>query len=312
MQLLMNLDLGLPSLFAQAVSPTPSAIEKWTETNPVPTTIIATAAIIGVTAIATVYSWKPPRVTPPSNDEGFRHIVAKTVLFSAIWGTVTVAGLAILVPSTNTRDILSLLLPVFGTWVGTLLAYYFGKDNYESGARNSASLARALTGMEKLRAIPVTQAGIMIPVDKIDLPAAVKGKKVADYASILLQDVRLQMKRQRLPLISERGYAYAVVHKSLIDDFLLKDPANAATAKLADLIGDATAGKVAKESFVVLADTVTLADVKARMEQQSRSSGVSCEDAFITPAGSDKVVGWITNDIINSNALPYTSDGRPA
>lgn len=66
--------------------------------------------------------------------------------------------------SPNSPNIFNAVLPVFVTWVGTLLAYYFGKDNYESGAQHSADLARDLTGAEKLRKIPVTS--VMIPFDK--------------------------------------------------------------------------------------------------------------------------------------------------
>jgi hypothetical protein len=280
--------------------------------------VIILLVIVTVALAVAVYRIKVQFNPPRRNDDDLRHLVAKSVLFSAIWGTVILGALAILTPSTsNARDVLTILLPVFGTWVGTLLAYYFGKDNYESGARNSANLAKSLTGMDKLRQIPVTQPGIMIPVDKIELPAAVKGKKVGEYSSVTLKDVRSQleqMKRERLPLIDvDSGSAHAVVHKSLIGDFLLLGaPAKQDTATLAELIADAKAGNIAKNSFILVPNTATLAEVKDQMTQQSNRSGVSCEDAFVTPLGSTKVEGWITNDIINTNALACTTDGKTA
>ena len=34
----------------------------------------------------------------------------------------------------TTQLLFSSLLPLFGSWVGTVLAYYFSKDNYEAAA----------------------------------------------------------------------------------------------------------------------------------------------------------------------------------
>jgi hypothetical protein len=33
------------------------------------------------------------------------------------------------------KDILATLLPVIGTWIGTVLAFFYSKENFESAAR---------------------------------------------------------------------------------------------------------------------------------------------------------------------------------
>jgi hypothetical protein len=302
----MSLHLTSPFLFGDL----PDGIGKWATANPWPAALIVIVALI-VAGIATYLIRILPSRERNSEDD-FRHLVAKSVLFSAIWGTVVIASLAIF-GSDRARDVLSVVLPMFGTWVGTLLAYYFGKDNYESAAKNSANLARALTGMEKLQAIPVTQPGIMIPFAKIEVPDLVKGKTIAECGSVMLKDLQAQMRQQRLPLFDPpTGAVFAVIHKSLINDFLVRQgalaPANLASATLKQLLDDADAGKIAKNSFVVVENTATLAGVKERMTQQSQRAGTTCEDAFIVAPGSTRVEGWVTNDIINANSLASAAD----
>jgi len=46
------------------------------------------------------------------------------------------------------------VLPLLGVWVGTLLAYYFSKENFEAATKSVTEMAREIGGMEKLRAIP--------------------------------------------------------------------------------------------------------------------------------------------------------------
>jgi hypothetical protein len=296
--------VGLKSLalLAQTNAPAPAdAFKNWAKDNPASMTVMVIVVIAAGLAFA-LYRAKMRSTAERATEDDFRHLVAKSVLFSAIWGTVVVAGLAIVF--NGAKEILSIILPVFGTWVGALLAYYFGKDNYEAGARNSASMAKVMSGLEKLRSIPVTQAGIMIPASKIELPPAMQGKKPADYAQVLLKDVIAGMKQQRLPLFDPAtGAPLAVIHKSLINDFLVKQgPQKFDTATLAQLLADPEAGKIAKNTFVILPNTATLADVKLQMSEQCRSAGLKCEDAFITTPGSQRVEGWITNDIIDENS----------
>jgi len=249
--------LSIFSLFL-AAEHTLSGVEAWTHDNPVATAeVVVAISFFIVAGFVVLRLCAKPRLKTASEDD-FRHLVAKSVLFSAIWGLVIFASLAIVLSASE--RVLTLLLPVFGTWIGTLLAYYFGKDNYESGARNSANLAKALTGMDKLRSIPVTT--VMIRVSEIDIPQSVKGKGVADYGQVILSKLAAEMKRERLPLFDPgNGSIIGVLHKSLINEFLVKQGSQKlATATLQELLADSDAGKIAKESFVVLPNTATLAD----------------------------------------------------
>src|SRR3990172_8572037 len=58
------------------------------------------------------------------------------------------------------KDLLNILLPVFGAWAGTVMAYYFTRKNYES----AANIAQQMSADDKLRTISAKDA--MIPIDK--------------------------------------------------------------------------------------------------------------------------------------------------
>lgn len=49
------------------------------------------------------------------------------------------------------KDILGMLLPVLGTWVGTVLAFYFSKENFVAAAQQTSNLVRQLTPEQKYR-----------------------------------------------------------------------------------------------------------------------------------------------------------------
>lgn len=277
------------ALFAQTVPPVDSS-----STPSSNTALLYT--IIGVLVVAVVLLViKVAQKGPPAaaTDDNFRHTVARSVLWAAIGGIV-ILGILSIVKTKDPTTILNLLLPVFGTWVGTLLAYYFGKENFESAAKNATELARELTN--KLQSIGAST--VMTRVEAIELPAPIKGVAPAAYNTVKIKALVDNMDRERLPLLDPTsGSVVGVVHKSLLNAFLVAQPtANQATVTLQDLLNDATYGKTAKTTFVTLPETATLADVKKEMANKSAQIGQTCQDVFIVASGTNRVVGWITDD----------------
>jgi hypothetical protein len=286
---------------------------KWVAANPYPFILLLLGLLFGFILLTDprrkISSPGDGKATDSGNgsDARLRNDVAMTVLIGSISGIVLLGALVIIgVNRDNTANIFNAVLPVFGTWVGTLLAYYFGKDNFESGAQHSANLAREFAGIQKLRSIQARS--VMIPFDKIEIPPAVKDKPESEYINVPLLAVINTMTRERLPLFVPVTQAIrAVLHKSLINEFLVKQatmaspPRSFEAVTLQDLLNDADAKKSA-ETFVVLPNTATLADVKERMTAKSLESQPSCEDAFITAPNSPAVQGWITSDIIDQNS----------
>ena len=298
--------------FLAADNEAASRLADWCSKNPWPIVLLVIALLVAAIAFTDPRRKLSSNVNSPFTVSGngseprLRNIVAITVLVGSISGIVILGTLVIVQPGTNNANIFNAVLPVFGTWVGTLLAYYFGKDNYESGAQHSADLARDLTGMAKLSSIPATK--VMIPFDKIEIPQELREKPESEYGNMTLLSVNQAMTRERLPLFLPVTHAVrAVIHKSLINDFLVRrpratsPPISVGSITLKDLLSDSEA-KMSAESFVTLPNTASLADVKQSMVSKSLQAQKSCEDAFITAPGSATVQGWITNDIVEQNS----------
>jgi len=209
------------------------------------------------------------------------------------------------------------VLPLLGTWVGTVLAHYFQKENLAAATQSITDLAKGVTGnTSKLGALAARD--FMIPPNKIiTLPAELQNKPDSE---ILLSAIVTHLKankRDRLPLFTDNkasGTAKCVVHLSRIEKFLadkvLNPVANQdlATLKLSDLIttNGTDLSTDFKSTFSLVKESSTLADAKAAMEGMTNAPGVpsNCYDIFVTPSASatESVIGWITNDIINENA----------
>jgi len=70
-----------------------------------------------------------------------RDQIAMIVLVSAIGGLVVLAATIICLDKASAKEVFNSLLPMFGTWVGTLLAFYFSKDNFEAATRSVTNMA---------------------------------------------------------------------------------------------------------------------------------------------------------------------------
>lgn len=253
-----------------------------------------------------------------ANDGFFRNEIARTLLNTSIWGLVILGGLIILLTFANNgaatekaKVVFDSLLPVFGTWVGTLLAFYFSKANYES----AAAIARgAAGGADKLRTVGVKEK--MIRPDQITaLPPDLQGKPDAEIPLKQVSEHLKKADRDRLPLFQGNktsGPPARVLHLSRVDNFvsdktLHPEPGQDPTKlTLENLLKDPAQAPVLAKSFALVKESATLADAKAAMDNVSASLGPigNCYDVFVTTTGAETepVLGWITNDIINENA----------
>jgi hypothetical protein len=199
------------------------------------------------------------------------------------------------------KDILSILLPVLSVWAGTVLAFYFSRENYESAARHSSALVRQLTSEEKLEAILIQE--VMIPIGKatkliLDKPEdGIKLK--ADMIDALLD----KEKRERLPMLDPQGCIRYIAHRSLIDRFIVRSTAAGkalADLTLADMLADSYCHEVMTDGFQTLRADETLAQAKAWMDKVE-----FCADVFATEDGTPqtRVIGWVTNAIVREQAM---------
>jgi len=108
----------------------------------------------------------------------------------------------------------------------------------------------------------------------------------------------------RLPILSSEGYPMYMVHRSMIDKFIVKHvmgggAATAGDLTLADLLADPELKDIFEKTFVTVKRRATLAEASSAMNTRS-----GCSDVFVTAGGNlnEPVQGWLTNvDIVKSN-----------
>lgn len=187
------------------------------------------------------------------------------------------------------KDVLNAVLPLIASWVGTVLAYYYSRENLNAATRSATELAQQLSGVEKLAVLRARDA--MIPRDRIDTMAI----EDTTLLTAIIEFLR-ERRRQRLPVFTEQGAIRYIVHLSTINGYISQcalegRPLEGLT--FAELLADPTRAELLRGSFGTVAEAATLAEAKASLEQ-----GRAREDVFVTRSGGrdEPVLGWLTNN----------------
>ena len=251
----------------------------------------------------------------PGSQEDFRAKLGMRLVF---WSTIALAALGAIimlgaiveqVRSTKPDNdavmraanlLLTSLLPLFGTWVGTVLAFYYTKENYEAASRGTLDAVR--TVQQRLVATPVTGA-MMKRADVVSVEVPVAGLGGTTQASIDAAFKKTGANGKpisRLLFLSAAGACVGILHRSSWTEMVLAGltatpPVNATTGTLADYFKLADGPKYQNtitHTMAFVAQTKSLADAKAAMEAVP-----GCQDVMVTATGApaEPVVGWISN-----------------
>jgi hypothetical protein len=195
------------------------------------------------------------------------------------------------------ETVFTTITTLVGTWVGTLLAFFYSRENFESASRSLQQTIQRLTPDEKLGGAKV--ADMMIPRGEMTSFDLKVGQDFKTIPLAELEALLVKAKVSRLPILNADGSAAAIVHGSLIAQF--RSPPDAATppapdpsATLGDLMKrDDFGEKVTRLGFV--GRDRSLRDAKAAMNAQPK-----CKDVFVTATGgaNEPVVGWVTDTSI--------------
>lgn len=192
----------------------------------------------------------------------------------------------------TSRLVFNALLPLLGTWVGTVLAYYFSRKNFESASQSVERMV-TLTVEQKLGQIFVEKE--MMRPGQITLYQIPAGKTPKD---VPLKELRSKLgaKITRIPIVDSNGVILYIVHQSGLFKFVA-EKALAGTSEeiekltLQDLADDAELKNwVANIAYV--SEQASVADAKNKMERQ-----VGCQDLIVTKTGNkaEPMLGWMTN-----------------
>lgn len=236
-----------------------------------------------------------------------RDDVAKKVITYAGIGIIGVAALVLLVggvayyltPEADrspddlrsiAMTVFNTLVPMFGTWVGTVIAFYFARENYEAAAKATKDLVGQL-GDDRLKQILVKDS--WIAVNAIAAVEVDDGQESTIDFKTKVEALLDSNKVTRVPVWNAGKLVRYVIHESMVYKFLAKNTkANLTLQDFLDFAVGAGTMKDVVSKIAWVAQTSTLADAKAKMEGKP-----DCQDVFVTNTGSDKepVLGWITN-----------------
>ena len=221
-------------------------------------------------------------------------IADKVVLWSGLGITLTslaLIGATAWVKSDNlpqvTTTVFNTLIPLFGTWVGTVLAFYFSAKNFADAHDRTLDLVGQLTG-DQLRKISVKDA--WIAVGAIEAVTIAAGRTEADIPFAGVR-AKLSNKVTRVPVWNQDKVVRYVIHESMIYKYFAETTTqNPTLENFLNEQNQAMRAIVTKIGWIPL--TSTLADAKAKME-----SIPDCQDVFVTQTGvaTEPVLGWITN-----------------
>ncbi len=231
-----------------------------------------------------------------AEDTKTRQRLAVWVAFGGMGAVAALGIVAVFKNQGNARDILTMVLPVIGTWVGTVLAFYFAKDNLLAATQSTKEL---LGLKERLKKIPVDSAMLRFGDPKVLKKQLAAGE---DPLSLKLLDLSKFLRaagRNRLPVLKADGAAVYIIHLSTLTDYISQRAEQPAPG--AKPVADLTIDDVKKDapklfttirSFDFVKKTASLAEAKAVLE-----SNPEVADIFVTENGraDEPVIGWVTN-----------------
>lgn len=235
-----------------------------------------------------------------NSDSGARGLIALTVVGLSIAAIGVAAGLAIGYATTAnrpemTRLVFTSVLPLFGTWVGTVLAFYFARENLQTATESVQSAAETtlrLTGRFQ-SATPVQEA--MIPASRI---TAYRLGANEDPLQIKLGELLSRMQAagvHRIPIVDASGAVRYVMHDSTISAFASKSGQNPADLSFTQTLGDVLQDpefRTPVQAIGFVGPNAVLGDARAAMRSIDR-----CNDVFVTTDGkaTGQMLGWLTN-----------------
>ena len=231
----------------------------------------------------------------------YRFNIAKWITIFVLCATGILGGMAMLMGTVyyskesfgSAKDILGILLPVLSAWIGTIIAFYFGRENFETATN---ALAKQLTSEEKLKSILVKD--VMIKMTQAVTFTLDKPEKDVKLKADLIDAKLDKENKERLPILDPQGRIKYMAHRSLFDKFIVQEVAKAKKVEdlsLEDMLKDTKYQNMLTGSFKTLPETSNLAEVKSLIDKIT-----VCSDVFVTEDGTinSKVIGWVTNVIV--------------
>lgn len=257
-------------------------------------------------------------IPSPTENQGLgvREGLAKKISTYILWGTIAIGivGIAFAITAIAldknhdvkeafgiVQYVFGALLPLWGTWIGTVLAYYFAKENFESANRNVRELVDKITSEKKLEGIKASD--VMEPLAMLTYKTIKAGETLAVFK--LNECLKsLDGKKNRLLILDEANCAKHVIHRDMISFFIANEAIDNKTVvdlTLQDMRdnGNEFTKRIFDGGIGFIKPDDNLLKAKEIMDGNS-----ACQDVFVTKDGaaSNPVIGWVTNKTITENS----------
>ena len=268
--------------------------------------------------MATLPNNPAPAVTTQSSP---RDWLARIIAVVSAAGVIFIAAVAIFLIFFSEDDpnnprwrlevvqyIFGALLPLIGTWMGTILAYYFSKENFQAANQSVQNLVSQITSTQKLESIKTRD--VMIPIEQIRYYEL---RTDRDSATVLLEDLLKFMyenKITRLPILNERKEVRFMIHRSIFESFIAQQAMAGAKINPPSPLGDLSLHDLETGAPTDIQKVLNYAWGFVSLDSNLRDAQLIiervdvCQDVFVTQTGknTEPVLGWITNATIAENA----------
>jgi hypothetical protein len=206
------------------------------------------------------------------------------------------------------KYVLGVLLPVVAAWVGTVMAFYFGRENFQAASKSVQEMARLSTSKDKLDSQTVDKLGLDITVAATYTLAAGAALTSVTLDTLTAAFTKGGKTYERLPVLKDDGSPLCCLHSSSLREYelekrkaaaALNPPALPPAANLTLQALLAAKPELLTESFATLPKTCKGTDAQSMI-------GDFCKDVFITDTGTarSKVLFWITNlDLLKASQV---------
>ncbi|MEK6274357.1 MAG: hypothetical protein AABM30_03380 [Actinomycetota bacterium] len=217
-------------------------------------------------------------------------------------GVILFSSLAIWLDTTTraetTRLVFVSVLPLFGTWVGLVLAYYYGSKNLAAATRSTETLSGVAGQLAGIATAATLVREKMIPDTKIESLSLTpdEDKNFEQLPLRRLWDRFEEIKPlgyDRLPILGPDKTIRGLMHRSLLDRF-----AAGQAGKLPDALEGKNISNLSTDERRLLS-TYAFVPVSANLGDARRAmkSVPDCNDVLVTETGvaSEPIKGWLTN-----------------
>lgn len=225
--------------------------------------------------------------SPKDNNQ--RYLAFSVLGFSGL--IVVALGIAaIAADETQAINIFNVILPVVASWVGTVLAYYFGRENFESANQQVREMVQRLSP-DQLAKSPVTSI-----MRSFNDTVHIKIPEGQDDKDILLSTITEKFDGKtitRIPIVVEGNKPKYMIHESRINKYIAEGGSKDDTLeKFIAHQKDANIEFGIFKGFVVVSEKTTIVDAKQKMEEIP-----TCQDIFVSKQGTadESLTGWISN-----------------